>query len=159
MVLLVWIWVAVSKGWMCFRSGIEEQTRLRGQNSQLSCGGNDLSPFPVRKPVTGCCATRSTMKAINKPFSKHDFCETRSINLFWPVFSVPHPHRAIVALVYNVLKAFMEMNSTLFDELTATYKSDRQRWAAPLSLLLLSYIEWWWLLIPAELSSCWSYQC
>uniref|UniRef100_A0A8C7SMP4 Serine/threonine protein phosphatase 2A regulatory subunit n=1 Tax=Oncorhynchus mykiss TaxID=8022 RepID=A0A8C7SMP4_ONCMY len=34
---------------------------------------------------------------------------------------------AIVALVYNVLKAFMEMNSTLFDELTATYKSDRQR--------------------------------
>lgn len=35
--------------------------------------------------------------------------------------------RAIVALVYNVLKAFMEMNSTLFDELTATYKSDRQR--------------------------------
>lgn len=37
------------------------------------------------------------------------------------------PLRAIVALVYNVLKAFMEMNSTLFDELTATYKSDRQR--------------------------------
>lgn len=36
--------------------------------------------------------------------------------------------RAIVALVYNVLKAFMEMNSTLFDELTSTYKSDRQRW-------------------------------
>lgn len=36
-------------------------------------------------------------------------------------------HRAIVALVYNVLKAFMEMNSTMFDELTATYKSDRQR--------------------------------
>lgn len=35
--------------------------------------------------------------------------------------------RAIVALVYNVLKAFMEMNSTMFDELTATYKSDRQR--------------------------------
>uniref|UniRef100_A0A672NJR1 Serine/threonine protein phosphatase 2A regulatory subunit n=1 Tax=Sinocyclocheilus grahami TaxID=75366 RepID=A0A672NJR1_SINGR len=34
---------------------------------------------------------------------------------------------AIVALVYNVLKAFMEMNSTLFDELTSTYKSDRQR--------------------------------
>ncbi|KAK2119297.1 hypothetical protein P7K49_000683 [Saguinus oedipus] len=34
---------------------------------------------------------------------------------------------AIVALVYNVLKAFMEMNSTMFDELTATYKSGRQR--------------------------------
>lgn len=41
--------------------------------------------------------------------------------------SLSPAHRAIVALVYNVLKAFMEMNSTLFDELTATYKSDRQR--------------------------------
>ena len=51
----------------------------------------------------------------------------------WPVINVASlcllpPCRAIVALVYNVLKAFMEMNSTLFDELTATYKSDRQRW-------------------------------
>ncbi|XP_061677342.1 serine/threonine-protein phosphatase 2A 56 kDa regulatory subunit epsilon isoform isoform X3 [Syngnathoides biaculeatus] len=41
--------------------------------------------------------------------------------------SKEHWNSAIVALVYNVLKAFMEMNSTLFDELTATYKSDRQR--------------------------------
>uniref|UniRef100_A0AAZ3RL36 Serine/threonine protein phosphatase 2A regulatory subunit n=1 Tax=Oncorhynchus tshawytscha TaxID=74940 RepID=A0AAZ3RL36_ONCTS len=41
--------------------------------------------------------------------------------------SKEHWNPAIVALVYNVLKAFMEMNSTLFDELTATYKSDRQR--------------------------------
>ncbi|KAJ8411710.1 hypothetical protein AAFF_G00153480 [Aldrovandia affinis] len=41
--------------------------------------------------------------------------------------SKEHWNPAIVALVYNVLKAFMEMNSTLFDDLTATYKSDRQR--------------------------------
>ncbi|CAD7688855.1 unnamed protein product [Nyctereutes procyonoides] len=41
--------------------------------------------------------------------------------------SKEHWNPAIVALVYNVLKAFMEMNSTMFDELTATYKSDRQR--------------------------------
>uniref|UniRef100_A0A673HSZ8 Serine/threonine protein phosphatase 2A regulatory subunit n=1 Tax=Sinocyclocheilus rhinocerous TaxID=307959 RepID=A0A673HSZ8_9TELE len=41
--------------------------------------------------------------------------------------SKEHWNPAIVALVYNVLKAFMEMNSTLFDELTSTYKSDRQR--------------------------------
>ncbi|XP_067894873.1 protein phosphatase 2, regulatory subunit B', epsilon [Heterodontus francisci] len=41
--------------------------------------------------------------------------------------SKEHWNPAIVALVYNVLKAFMEMNSPLFDELTATYKSDRQR--------------------------------
>uniref|UniRef100_A0A8C9VH80 Serine/threonine protein phosphatase 2A regulatory subunit n=1 Tax=Scleropages formosus TaxID=113540 RepID=A0A8C9VH80_SCLFO len=41
--------------------------------------------------------------------------------------SKEHWNPAIVALVYNVLKAFMEMNSLLFDELTATYKSERQR--------------------------------
>ncbi|XP_078418364.1 protein phosphatase 2, regulatory subunit B', epsilon isoform X2 [Cetorhinus maximus] len=41
--------------------------------------------------------------------------------------SKEHWNPAIVALVYNVLKAFMEMNSPLFDELTATYKSDRQK--------------------------------
>uniref|UniRef100_A0A3B3Q6N5 Serine/threonine protein phosphatase 2A regulatory subunit n=1 Tax=Paramormyrops kingsleyae TaxID=1676925 RepID=A0A3B3Q6N5_9TELE len=41
--------------------------------------------------------------------------------------SKEHWNPAIVALVYNVLKAFMEMNSLLFDELTASYKSERQR--------------------------------
>ena len=41
--------------------------------------------------------------------------------------SKEHWNPAIVTLVYNVLKAFMEMNSTMFDELTATFKSDRQR--------------------------------
>ncbi|KAJ3582971.1 hypothetical protein NHX12_000042, partial [Muraenolepis orangiensis] len=41
--------------------------------------------------------------------------------------SKEHWNPAIVALVYNVLKAFMEMNSTLFDDLTSNYKSDRQR--------------------------------
>ncbi|XP_069772348.1 protein phosphatase 2, regulatory subunit B', epsilon isoform X2 [Narcine bancroftii] len=41
--------------------------------------------------------------------------------------SKEHWNPAIVALVYNVLKAFMEMNGPLFDELTATYKSDRQK--------------------------------
>uniref|UniRef100_A0A2K5XEX0 Serine/threonine-protein phosphatase 2A 56 kDa regulatory subunit n=1 Tax=Mandrillus leucophaeus TaxID=9568 RepID=A0A2K5XEX0_MANLE len=41
--------------------------------------------------------------------------------------SKEHWNPAIVALVYNVLKAFMEMNSTMFDELTATYKSDQKK--------------------------------
>lgn len=36
--------------------------------------------------------------------------------------------RTIVALVYNVLKSFMEMNSKLFDELTSSYKADRQKY-------------------------------
>lgn len=41
--------------------------------------------------------------------------------------SKEHWNQTIVALVYNVLKTFMEMNSKLFDDLTASYKQDRQR--------------------------------
>lgn len=42
-------------------------------------------------------------------------------------FVAEHWNQTIVALVYNVLKTFMEMNSKLFDELTANYKAERQR--------------------------------
>lgn len=41
--------------------------------------------------------------------------------------SKEHWNQTIVALVYNVLKTFMEVNSTLFDELTASYKVERQK--------------------------------
>lgn len=41
--------------------------------------------------------------------------------------SKEHWNQTIVALVYNVLKTFMEMNSKLFDELTSSYKADRQK--------------------------------
>ncbi|XP_029634249.1 serine/threonine-protein phosphatase 2A 56 kDa regulatory subunit epsilon isoform isoform X1 [Octopus bimaculoides] len=41
--------------------------------------------------------------------------------------SKDHWNKTIVALVYNVLKTFMEMNTKLFDELSANYKSERQR--------------------------------
>jgi len=41
--------------------------------------------------------------------------------------SKEHWNQTIVALVYNVLKAFMEMNGKLFDELTASYKAERQK--------------------------------
>ncbi|XP_026684615.1 serine/threonine-protein phosphatase 2A 56 kDa regulatory subunit epsilon isoform-like [Diaphorina citri] len=41
--------------------------------------------------------------------------------------SKEHWNQTIVALVYNVLKTFMEMNSRLFDELTANYKAERQK--------------------------------
>uniref|UniRef100_A0A131Y560 Serine/threonine protein phosphatase 2A regulatory subunit n=1 Tax=Ixodes ricinus TaxID=34613 RepID=A0A131Y560_IXORI len=41
--------------------------------------------------------------------------------------SKEHWNQTIVALVYNVLKTFMEMNSKLFDELTGAYKTERQR--------------------------------
>ena len=42
--------------------------------------------------------------------------------------SKEHWNQTIVALVYNVLKTFMEMNSRLFDDLTASYKADRQKY-------------------------------
>lgn len=45
--------------------------------------------------------------------------------------SKEHWNQTIVALVYNVLKTFMEMNSKLFDELTASYKAERQKWVEP----------------------------
>uniref|UniRef100_A0A8D0CP76 Serine/threonine protein phosphatase 2A regulatory subunit n=1 Tax=Sander lucioperca TaxID=283035 RepID=A0A8D0CP76_SANLU len=41
--------------------------------------------------------------------------------------SKEHWNPTIVALVYNVLKTLMEMNCTLFDELTSSYKADRQQ--------------------------------
>ncbi|XP_013398855.1 serine/threonine-protein phosphatase 2A 56 kDa regulatory subunit epsilon isoform isoform X1 [Lingula anatina] len=41
--------------------------------------------------------------------------------------SKEHWNQTIVALVYNVLKTFMEMNGKLFDELTSNYKADRQK--------------------------------
>lgn len=37
------------------------------------------------------------------------------------------PTRTIVSLIYNVLKTFMEMNSKLFDDLTASYKVEKQK--------------------------------
>ncbi|XP_071833818.1 serine/threonine-protein phosphatase 2A 56 kDa regulatory subunit epsilon isoform-like isoform X1 [Apostichopus japonicus] len=41
--------------------------------------------------------------------------------------SKEHWNQTIIALVYNVLKTFMELNNKLFDELTANYKSERQK--------------------------------
>ncbi|CAL9691856.1 unnamed protein product [Knipowitschia caucasica] len=41
--------------------------------------------------------------------------------------SKEHWNATIVALVYNVLKTLMEMNGPLFDELTTSYKTERQR--------------------------------
>merc|ERR1719282_1212587 len=43
------------------------------------------------------------------------------------IISKDHWNQTIVALVYNVLKTFMEMNNTLFDELTLSYKAERQK--------------------------------
>ena len=51
--------------------------------------------------------------------------------------SKEHWNQTIVALVYNVLKTFMEMNSKLFDELTSSYKAERQRWVTLLWVLIV----------------------
>uniref|UniRef100_A0A8C6LTW9 Serine/threonine protein phosphatase 2A regulatory subunit n=1 Tax=Nothobranchius furzeri TaxID=105023 RepID=A0A8C6LTW9_NOTFU len=40
--------------------------------------------------------------------------------------SKEHWNQTIVSLIYNVLKTFMEMNSKLFDDLTASYKVEKQ---------------------------------
>ena len=49
------------------------------------------------------------------------------MNQMYYRISKEHWNQTIVALVYNVLKTFMEMNSKLFDDLTASYKADRQK--------------------------------
>uniref|UniRef100_A0A3B5LF86 Serine/threonine protein phosphatase 2A regulatory subunit n=1 Tax=Xiphophorus couchianus TaxID=32473 RepID=A0A3B5LF86_9TELE len=41
--------------------------------------------------------------------------------------SKEHWNQTIVSLIYNVLKTFMEMNSKLFDDLTASYKVEKQK--------------------------------
>uniref|UniRef100_A0AAY4A975 Serine/threonine protein phosphatase 2A regulatory subunit n=1 Tax=Denticeps clupeoides TaxID=299321 RepID=A0AAY4A975_9TELE len=41
--------------------------------------------------------------------------------------SKEHWNQMIVSLIYNVLKTFMEMNSTLFDDLTSSYKVEKQK--------------------------------
>jgi serine/threonine-protein phosphatase 2A regulatory subunit B' len=41
--------------------------------------------------------------------------------------SKEHWHERVVALVYYLLKTFIEMNSKLFDELTASYMAERQK--------------------------------
>lgn len=53
--------------------------------------------------------------------------------------SKEHWNQTIVALVYNVLKTFMEMNSKLFDELTASYKSERQKYVLAILIFNHSY--------------------
>uniref|UniRef100_A0A667ZUE9 Protein phosphatase 2 regulatory subunit B'beta n=1 Tax=Myripristis murdjan TaxID=586833 RepID=A0A667ZUE9_9TELE len=42
--------------------------------------------------------------------------------------SKEHWNQTIVSLIYNVLKTFMEMNSKLFDDLTASYKVEKQKY-------------------------------
>ncbi|KAG9475556.1 hypothetical protein GDO78_003776 [Eleutherodactylus coqui] len=56
-------------------------------------------------------------------------CHTILPLIFGTLYQVSKEHwnQTIVSLIYNVLKTFMEMNGKLFDELTASYKLDRQQ--------------------------------
>jgi serine/threonine-protein phosphatase 2A regulatory subunit B' len=59
-----------------------------------------------------------------------DNCGTILPILFPALYKMSKEHwnPTIIGLVYNVLKAFMEMNSKLFDELTAQFKNDRAKY-------------------------------
>ncbi|XP_074814071.1 serine/threonine-protein phosphatase 2A 56 kDa regulatory subunit beta isoform isoform X2 [Natator depressus] len=58
-----------------------------------------------------------------------DNCHTVLPAIFGTLYRVSKEHwnQTIVSLVYNVLKTFMEMNGKLFDELTASYKVEKQQ--------------------------------
>ncbi|XP_066893647.1 serine/threonine-protein phosphatase 2A 56 kDa regulatory subunit beta isoform isoform X1 [Kogia breviceps] len=57
-----------------------------------------------------------------------DNCHTVLPAVFGTLYQVSKEHwnQTIVSLIYNVLKTFMEMNGKLFDELTASYKLEKQ---------------------------------
>ncbi|OCT84011.1 hypothetical protein XELAEV_18022149mg [Xenopus laevis] len=56
-------------------------------------------------------------------------CHTILPLIFGTLYQVSKEHwnQTIVSLIYNVLKTFMEMNGKLFDDLTTSYKLDRQQ--------------------------------
>ncbi|XP_059574556.1 LOW QUALITY PROTEIN: serine/threonine-protein phosphatase 2A 56 kDa regulatory subunit beta isoform [Alligator mississippiensis] len=58
-----------------------------------------------------------------------DNCQAVLPAIFGTLYRVSKEHwnQTIVSLVYNVLKTFMEMNGKLFDELTASYKLEKQQ--------------------------------
>lgn len=61
------------------------------------------------------------------------------LHFLWPNTVYFH-FRTIVALVYNVLKTLMEMNGKLFDDLTSSYKAERQRyWAFLITKLSIHF--------------------
>lgn len=47
--------------------------------------------------------------------------------IFPSLYRIEHWNQMIVALIYNVLKSMMEMNSQLFDQLTNSYSSEQSR--------------------------------
>lgn len=54
--------------------------------------------------------------------------------------SKDHWNQTIIALVYNVLKTFMEMNGKLFDELTVNFKMERQKYYLSIPFFLPNYV-------------------
>ena len=68
--------------------------------------------------------------------------------------SKEHWNQTIVALVYNVLKTFMEINSKLFDELTSSYKAERQKYVmcALFCLVLIAEDQGRWMPLSPALS-------
>lgn len=59
--------------------------------------------------------------------SAREECGAKLKLLSSPYPPSPDLPRTIVSLIYNVLKTFMEMNGKLFDELTASYKLEKQQ--------------------------------
>uniref|UniRef100_A0A8C1K3K6 Serine/threonine protein phosphatase 2A regulatory subunit n=1 Tax=Cyprinus carpio TaxID=7962 RepID=A0A8C1K3K6_CYPCA len=55
--------------------------------------------------------------------------------------SKEHWNQTIISLIYNVLKTFMEMNSKLFDDLTASYKVEKQNDVKQKNKVILKYIK------------------
>lgn len=92
-----------------------------------------VSHFRKRLSWPNSSAGPDTTRAVNIHLPTHNSAGQMINQRSWCCHS--HPCRTIVSLIYNVLKTFMEMNSKLFDDLTASYKVEKQKWVW-LTLLL-----------------------
>ncbi|CAK5027735.1 unnamed protein product [Meloidogyne enterolobii] len=86
---------------------------------------------PLFRQLAKCVAERALYFWNNEYIlSLIEDCSIHVMPIMFPALyriSKEHWNQTIVALVYNVLKTFMEMNGKLFDELTANYKLERQK--------------------------------
>ncbi|KAI6220834.1 Serine/threonine protein phosphatase 2A regulatory subunit [Aphelenchoides fujianensis] len=87
-------------------------------------------PSPQRADACRWPNARSTSGTTNTFLSMIEETSAQVMPImFPPLYKISREHwnQTIVALVYNVLKTFMEMNGKLFDELTANYKMEKQK--------------------------------
>jgi len=113
-----WLWKSSGKGKQCIRI---KQARRRGVIFKFVTGARVCAQVAER-----------ALFLWNNEYLASLIEDNQSIVMpimFPALFRVSKEHwnQAILTLVYNVLKTFMEMNGSLFEELTANYKLEEAK--------------------------------